>query len=408
MLKKLYFSIFLLSGLFLAVTCIDPYYPKLGGYRSMLVAEGQLTNDNASYSVRLSMSKQENDSILVPVEGATVSVSDDEGTVNSLPEYSPGIYKSDSLAFRGEVGKIYQLHIITPDGKEYRSDSCTMYQVPGIDSVWYEKDEKFTKNQTVDRKGISIYLNTTAGPSDDYYLRWDYDETWKFEVPYPQGNEYFKMDSIPALPATSIHRFCYKSNKSSSISAAEVLSRFSDRALKVPLEFISTEESDRLSIRYSVNIHQYSLSYAEYKFWDNLKKVTETEGDIFGSQPFSVLSNIHNIADPGEPVLGYFRVSAVVHRRIFINFEELLPLDLPLYHHKCPRLVKDPKEYQGPWSPPFTFDDLYRLFMTTPGYAFVEPVYDGSGKLFRLVFTSPECADCRDTGVENKPAFWVE
>ncbi len=68
-----------------------------------------------------------------------------------------------------------------------------------------------------------------------------------------------------------------------------------------------------------------------------------------------------------------------------------------------------PGEYQTPFGPPFTFDDLYHMFTTTPGYAFVEPVYDAvTGDLFKLVFTSTECADCTLKGTKTKPDFWTE
>jgi len=61
---------------------------------------------------------------------------------------------------------------------------------------------------------------------------------------------------------------------------------------KEPLLFIAPDQSDRLLIQYSMLVSQYSISKAEYDFWNDLKQVNETGGDIFAKQPYNILSNI--------------------------------------------------------------------------------------------------------------------
>lgn len=394
--------------LFIPASCITPYIPKLGEYKPMLVVEGQVTNDQRSYIVKLSLSKQKNDSVTTPVSDATVFITDETGNTTHLNETESGIYGTDSLLFMGEVGKTYQLHIKTSNGNEYTSDSCRMMPVPEIDTVYFEKDQQFLNNQTVARTGISIYLDSKPGEGADYFLRWDFEETWKFKVPFPSEYNYINDSTILTIPANEVNEYCFKSSNSSSILTGEVLSGIMENAKKIPLQFISPNETDRLTIRYSIQVNQYSISQKEFNFWNNLKAVNETNGDIFGSQPFAVLSNITNIKDPSEPVLGYFQVSAVTHKRIYINFNETLPFELPNYHYNCQMIAREPRDYQTEFGPPFTWDDLYHLFMSTPGYAFYEATYDTGGKLLKLVFTSPECADCRVTGTKTQPDFWTD
>jgi len=54
---------------------------------------------------------------------------------------------------------------------------------------------------------------------------------------------------------------------------------------KEPVNFIATDQSDRLLIQYSILVSQYSISKEEYDFWNNLKQVNESGGDIFAKQP---------------------------------------------------------------------------------------------------------------------------
>jgi hypothetical protein len=105
-------------------------------------------------------------------------------------------------------------------------------------------------------------------------------------------------------------------------------------------------------------------------------------------------------------VLGYFQVSDVKQKRKEISFSDIVGFNLPFYHYPCIRIEDSP--YILPWvtfRPPLTWDDIYQMY-TTAGYTFVEHKYiEGTTTLDRLVFTTPECADCELTGTREKPIF---
>jgi hypothetical protein len=392
--------------------CIDPYFPRLNGYQPVLVVDGLITNDNRAYTVKLSYTVQQRDSTPVKVSDATVSITDEAGVNTQLTAFGNGIYRTDSLNFRGETGKTYRLHIKTSNGNEYVSDSCTMLPVPGIDSIYFAKDVQLLNNQSTTREGISIYLDTKAGTEDKSFLRWAFDETWEFKVPDPTRYTYINDSTILTIPGSEVMEYCWKSASSTTILTGAILTGGSGSIKNQPIQFIAPELSDRISVRYSILIKQYSVSQSEYDYWNNLEQISETEGDIFGSQPYAVLSNIKNIKNSSEQVLGYFQVSAVDQRRKFISIEETIPLGLPFYNYVCTRIVTSPSDWSkyNPWRfPAMTFDELYQMYATTPGYAFVEPVYDATtNKLAKLVFTSSECADCELTGTRTQPDFWTD
>lgn len=388
-------------------TCIDPYSPRLTGYASLLVVDGLITDANASYSVKLSRTFQEQTASSTDVTNATVSVSDDLGTVSNLIYKGHGIYKTDSLSFHGTIGRTYVLHILTSEGEEYKSDPCLMQSVADIDTLYFAKDQQLINNGNGTQDGMSIFLDTKEGDNNQYY-RWAFDETWKFKVPDPKKYDFDVTDST-IVPHLDVKEYCWKNRKSDGVIIHAVYPGESSRIIKQPIFFIASDQSDRLLIQYSMLVSQYSISKSEYNFWNDLKQINEDGGDIFAKQPFTVNGNIKNVNNPETKVLGYFQVSAVKQKLINIPFSSIVGLNLPYYHYPCVRIEKEPADFQNPWAPPVTWYDVYSIYSITSTYSFVEPRYKpGTTQLEKMVFVLPECANCELTGTSNKPDFWVD
>jgi len=156
-------------------------------------------------------------------------------------------------------------------------------------------------------------------------------------------------------------------------------------------------------------ISQYSISKAEFDFWDNLKQINESGSNIFAHQPYAVTSNVHNTKDQGERVLGFFQVSAVSRMRRSIDHDKIYNLMVPMYTSTCISYQLDPSFYPKLIPPPTTWDEVYDK-MTMIHYVFSEPIYDNnnSAVLSKLVFTTEDCANCEITGTSKEPAFWKE
>ena len=405
--------VFILVAVFTVCTCIDPYYPKLSGYTSLLVVDGLITDANNSYTVRLSRTFQDLNSTPPPVSDATVFITDDAGNSNNLINGGNGIYETDNTQFKGISGRTYVLHIKTSDGSEYESDACLMQSVPDIDSIYLAKDQQLVNNGTQSQDGISIYLNSKEGDNNQYY-RWVYEETWKFKVSSPKKFNYIKTDDPDNpifMPITDVKEFCWKNNQSNEILIRSVSEGQPNKISKQPILFIATDESDRLLLQYSVLVKQYSISKNEFDFWNNLKQINEIGGDIFAKQPYTVLSNIKNINNPKERVLGYFQVSGVSQQRKYILYRDVALMGLPFYSYPCNTLKLD-LSYLPPGClncPPPTWDDLYWHLCIALDYTFTEPIYyNVADGLLYLVFTRPECANCELTGTSKKPDFWID
>ncbi|MGA1978646.1 MAG: DUF4249 domain-containing protein [Bacteroidales bacterium] len=390
-------------------TCIDPYTPSLAKYKSALVVEGLVTDENAPYEVILSRTFQSTDSVIPKVTDAVVYISDEEGNMTNLSNSGNGIYKTDSTQFIGVPGKTYNLHIQTSDGNKYESEPCQMTPVAGIDSIYFAREEQINSTQGKTLTGIEIYLNTDEESAGSGYFRWTYDETWKFSLPSPKLYNY--IDSTDIVPLTNVKEFCWKSNESGEILVGSILPGQPHALEKEPVLFIQSDLSDRLTVRYSLIVKQLSVSQKEFDFWNNLQQVNESGGSIFDTQPYSVISNIYNVDNPGETVLGYFSVSAVQQKRIYINPVNLNGMNLPQYQYDCTEFIVSPDDYNVnlvPGEPRWTWHRVYNLFMSAGGMTFVEPIYDANGDLYKLVFVKNECSDCSLSGSANKPDFWTD
>jgi hypothetical protein len=401
MIKAWSGSVIALIAFLALCTCIEPYYPKLKGYESLLVVDALITDANTSYTIKLSRTIQEQNGTSDMVSDATVYLTDDKQNNSYFKNHGGGFYKSDSLNFRTSVGRKYTLHILTGDGNEYESDQCLMQSVPDIDSVYYARDQDIENNGTESLIGARIYLDSKTGDADQYF-RWSFVETWKFRLPTSKKYDYIDVKTI--IPVTNIKQYCWKSRKSDAILIHPANSGSNEHFGKQPIFFIATDKSDRLMIKYSILVNQYSISKKEYDFWDNMKRTDESGSDIFASQPISVLSNIHNINDPKERVLGYFQVSALKQKRIFITVNALYRLNLTYYHYPECKRIED-----GPEISKMKFDDIYTMYCINSDYSFIEPEYNPeTGQLQFLVFARPECANCELTGTSIKPDFWID
>ncbi len=397
--RSVIFPVILILSLTLT-KCIDPYYPKLEKFQSLLVVDGLLTDEYLPASVRLTRTAETREEEQTMVSGASVSIVDNLGNSTALIEVTEGIYKSDTLTFRGIAGREYTLKIRTQEGKEYKSNPSLLNEARDIDTVYFDQASQTTDSGEV-QQGIRIYLDS-KDPTEHKYFRWAYEEWWKFNVPYPVTHRYVNEDSIDAIPIENLT--CYKNRKSN-----EVLIQFRDTEagadfIKKPVSFIASDKSDRLLIQYCIEVSQYAISEKEYEFWRLTREINESGGDIFDKQPFPIISNIQCVTSPDENVLGFFQVCGVKKKRIFIKGSEITAMGLQPYHYTCDMKVIGPQDYLGG---AMTFDRIYHNF-TAIGYNFIAPQYSGSIILDRLIFLDKNCSDCTSSGSPDKPDFWID
>ena len=373
--------IFYISAIFCSLLlsrCITQFVPETDEDQELIVVEGLITDQPEVYKVKVSLSMPlGKKSVIKPLRGCNVYITYGQNNMHLLNESgSSGIYVTDPAVFTGEIGRKYTLHINTNSSTinhySYQSLPMEMYGVPPIDSLYYEKVTiKPKAERSGEWEGCQIYLNTgdTEGLCRNY--RWDYTETWKFQLPYFVPNQTCWITCNSA----DIHV------KSTSVLAVNRISR-------LPVKYISNE-SDMLAVRYSILVNQYSISEDEFSYWDKLRKISEEVGGLYDITPATIPGNIFCVEDPSEQVLGYFSVSAKNSKRIYIDeyFKGLVNL-----YSDCPS------------------DTIYGSApipnLNTSAWIIVDEPYEMPP--FKIITNRKGCADCTVRGTNVQPDFWVD
>lgn len=373
---KRYIIILLLT--FSVSGCITQFVPETDEDKDILVVEGMITDRPEAYSVRLSKSMPlGKKATLKPLKGCTVSVSDDRGFYYQFRESATaGTYLSDNNVFRGVPGRKYTLHIFTNNATvnhySYESLPMELISAPPIDSLYFEKVTIKEKDEfSGPKEGCQVYLNTHDESDNCRFYRWDYTETWEFRLPYMVDNH-----------------VCWITNNSNIIKIKNTSVLSENVIRKYPLNFISSE-TDRLSVKYSLLVNQYSLNEDEFTYWEKLQNVSQDVGGLYDIIPSSISGNIFCIEDPAERVLGYFSVSGKTSERIFIKetFRGLINL-----YSQCP------------------VDTIYGTKpipnLNSSVWVIVDEPY--AMPPYKIITDKKYCADCTVRGVTVKPDFWDE
>jgi hypothetical protein len=335
-----------------------------------LVVAGMLTDQEIANKIGLSRSVPVGSPLQQkPVTGAQVTITDENGEINKLAESSPGIYSTDSLAFRGRVGGKYSLGI-TLEGEEYTTEFIEMKPVPPVGDIYYEKViVNSTDNSNVVGEGCKIYLDSYDPSGQCRYFRWEYDETWEYVIPYPVVN-----------------RVCWISKRSGEVLVKNTEPYSQARVTKFPIIYINNK-TDKLKVKYSMLVKQYSISAGEYEFWEKIRKISQNVGGLYDKTPVSVQGNISCVTNPSEIVGGYFSVSAVSVKRLFVN--EKFSGQPTFYSYCATDTIYGTLPQEG----------LNTSYWVIEDYANEVPAW-------WVTTEYRECGDCTTEGTKERPPFW--
>ena len=366
--------------LILFFSCRKPYNPEVTTVNSnVLVVEGMINVGTDSTILKLSRTQPIGDKIKnKPEVGAIVTVESDANEKFILSEKTQGRYVSPGLNL--PKTKKYRLSIKTARGVTYLSDFVEVKVTLPIDSINFEAKPD----------GVQIYVNTHDNSNNSRYYKWDYVETWEFYSAF-YSNLIWQNGAVRQrdMINNNISK-CWLSNSNQPITIASSAKLEKDVIYNSPLTFIKSD-SEKIGNKYSILVKQYALTKEAYEFWENLKKNTESLGSVFDPQPSQISGNIRNVANPGEPVIGYISAGTYAEKRIFITKSQLPPWRVP-YPPYCtsPDTIR-PSQYKAK----FEFGDNIPL---------EEREIEGWGLV--ILSSVPACVDCTLRGSNKQPVFW--
>ena len=146
-----------------------------------------------------------------------------------------------------------------------------------------------------------IYLDTHDPENLCSYYRWTFSETWILRLLFP----------VPNMT-------CWITEETKKVNVKNASSIKEAMIVRHPITYISNV-TDRLKIRYSILVNQFSLNEEEFAYWDKAHDFIDQSGGLYDIIPSSIPNNLRRVGFPEEKVLGYFSVSAVSSKRIFIQ-----------------------------------------------------------------------------------------
>ena len=370
--------------------CVERYYPSEDDLiTGTLVINAHFTDQPGEQVIEISRSVGLTNPSFHPVSGSFAEVIREDGEYREFHEYKPGYYSSHLDESFLQTGMSFMIHVSTPDGNEYESDFDKLRPVPRIDSIYYLVEHSSYASEADSIGGIRFYIDFTYDDEAYEYIRWEVTETYEFHNPAMEAFVLFPGLALQRLPDTSNYRVCYITNELHTIHSMSLAYLDFGIYIKKPFSFVpNIQQEQKLKHKYSLLIKQFSVGEAAFHYWNELKKTSQEQGWLFDRQPALLNSNIHNINDEEEDMLGFFSMSGVAELRGFAVKPE--GLDMSLYEWYCFPIPKGPGGPRG--------DE------TLPVY-FARAMMDGEPSFARV---NKHCVDCRAYrhSTHIKPYFW--
>jgi hypothetical protein len=359
--------------------------PAITTNANILVVEGLINIGADSTKIKLSRTVViGNKKTANPEANALVTIENAQGMIATLKQTVAGTYVSPGLNLTST--QKYRVRIRTNNGKTYLSDLVEAKVTPPIDSVGY----------TFNSNGIQLYANSHDQTNTSRYYFYNYTETWQFHAAYQSR---FISDGRAIqfrTPAQDVY-YCFNNSASANVVINSTASLVQDVTYHFPITTVDAT-SEKLQMKYSILVTQTALTKEGYAFWENLKKNTEQLGSIFDAQPSVLTGNVHNVADAGEPVIGYISAANTQSKRLFINYDELPSSFVVKYPYDCLIDTARFKTENG-----FNEVDQFLVPLPNPNYALNQ---FGPGPPEGYTFSNANCSDCTIRGTTKQPIFW--
>jgi hypothetical protein len=335
----------------LADACVDRIDLPVISSEPVLVVDGLLTDRPGPHTVKLLLAFSARDTLRFPtyVRGATVTIEDDAGNVEPLPEDAAFMYNT-SADFRGVVGRKYRLSIVTKEGNNYESAWEELFPSGELANISFEfRDDVINKDSpTAPHDQFAISVNGKGVTDYPNLYRWRWKGTYEFrtypelhkklvpnpasptgydEVPDPLPCSGFSFNPVTGVVSQGRECICCNCWATEYGTEGRVSKNESVMDMTFNDVFVTniTVDAWRFYQKYYIEIDQMSVSENVYQFWKLVEAQQSGAGNIFQPNVVRVKGNVTSLTDPGETVLGIFSVSALSTKGIFIDRYQDIP-----------------------------------------------------------------------------------
>lgn len=321
---------------FIFISCSDPVTPEFKFKSGLISVEGFVSNLSGSSFVKLKKLNEFNiglkQYVNAFIDGASVSfVNVETGEIVTLiKDIEKELYLPPN-DFVSATGETWELNILLEDGKEIKSLPEKMVDLIEISktSVNYDPELLYSNSLGKFIPGHSINVDFNDPPEKRNYYYWSFrtfEKKMYCKICY-SASVYRDgvCESLPDPTATLADRIpyftylcesdCWQIRHNSNINIFSDDYTNGSIVQQLPVaNILLYRKKDIL-----VELQQYSLSAAAYKYYKVLKDIIDDNSGLNSPPPAALLGNIFNPNDSDEIILGRFTVAAASKRSIFIE-----------------------------------------------------------------------------------------
>jgi hypothetical protein len=328
----------------LPVSCYEPFTPEVDTNEKVLVVDGLITDENASYHVKLYYaSPYDSAQLQVPATQASVYVKDETGNIFFFQEKEAGDYATDSLQFRGRPGAVYQLNITARNGEKYQSVPQVLPDAAVNDTTYAGFEERdvtdFVTGHTVRTRG-GVIMTDVTGIGDSLramrYVIHEVNQYWYNICPIFQQCYNFYCWQEETLNSDLNLTDAENGSGSHILRKHEInfvadnpelfgmIYDYQPQGPGLPTLVVVTRQYQLYLVHTRIlYIDRYTLNPLAAGYYADMAAQLSSEGRLFDPVAVQLTGNMRCVTETGRRVLGFFEASQVVRRAYELDFENL-------------------------------------------------------------------------------------
>jgi len=344
----------LLVVIIIFTSCREVYFPDdIISLEQVPVIQGMICEGSSpAVSISYGMGYYENAEI--PVSDATVVITDNFGNQVELPEESAGSYRPVSDEFKGVTGRVYTLHVNTPDGNEFESDPVKINEKPVIDSIYARLGELDVFSYNPDGEPV-----TKTNIQNGFYLFTDLSSEADSIVFCRFNTSVIKLFSNMNLNAiTPTYLYKWEAPVAIDDFFSVDFTTSNDGRQIIPehkigyLQWIDDHPpnySDSAT-PWVVILKAYAITAGVYNYYNTINQQLNSDNQMFAPVPSRIITNIHCVNDPAKTVSGVFEASSMA-----VSYKAFLFIDKNMLRSKILTSFPDTLESGSQWIDPPDF-----------------------------------------------------
>jgi len=308
------------------IGCIEPYDFNVENELPILVIESYLSNvsfdesldfpsDGRYFYVNLHYSSDVKTVRDKGVDGAKVTLLDNEGNLLKFEGTGMGHYLLYNESFKAESDKEYQLKVVVDNETTYVSswEKMAVKNTHTVGDITFKEVERPTIKHVGEEevirlvKGIEVFTNLpTNGMNEQVYYKWQFEPTWIYVA--------------PLAPSTQIDKVCWATNLN--YMSGYSLQQDETGGYKKDLFYMEIEQNERVYEQFSMLIKQQIISKDHFYFWNLMKEQAVVSG-LFDNPPANLPTNFSCTTDESKSAIGYFGIINESAIRWYFSIKDL-------------------------------------------------------------------------------------